>query len=37
METPATRFVEHDGVIAWQAFGDGPAEILFVPGWRPTG
>ncbi len=34
METPATRFVEHDGVnIAWQVFGDGPAEILFVPGW----
>ena len=34
METPATRFVEHDGVnIAWQVFGDGPAEIQFVPGW----
>ena len=34
METSATRFVEHDGVnIAWQVFGDGPAEIVFVPGW----
>ena len=34
METPRTRYVERDGVnIAWQVFGDGPAEILFVPGW----
>lgn len=34
METPSTRYLEHEGVnIAWQAFGDGPAEILFVPGW----
>ena len=34
VETPRTRYVEHDGVkIAWQVFGDGPAEILFVPGW----
>ena len=34
METPRTRYVEHDGVkIAWQVFGEGPAEILFVPGW----
>jgi pimeloyl-ACP methyl ester carboxylesterase len=34
VETPRTCYVEHDGVkIAWQVFGDGPAEILFVPGW----
>src|SRR4051794_11047345 len=34
MDTPHTQFIEHDGVnIAWQVFGDGPAEILFVPGW----
>jgi len=34
METPTTRYLEHEGVsIAWQAFGDGPAEILVVPGW----
>jgi hypothetical protein len=34
VDAPATRFVEHEGVnIAWQVFGAGPAEILFVPGW----
>src|SRR3954465_12347406 len=34
MATPSTQFLEHDGVnIAWQVFGEGPAEILFVPGW----
>ncbi len=34
MDVPATHFLEHDGVnIAWQVFGDGPAEILFIPGW----
>lgn len=34
METPRTRYVEYDGAkIAWQVFGDGPAEMLFVPGW----
>ncbi len=34
MDAPQTRYVERDGVkIAWQVFGDGPAEILFVPGW----
>lgn len=34
MDTPETRFLEHDGVsIAWQVFGEGPAEILFIPGW----
>jgi pimeloyl-ACP methyl ester carboxylesterase len=34
VETPRTRYVERDGVkIAWQVFGEGSAEILFVPGW----
>ena len=34
MEVPRTNFLEHDGVnIAWQVFGEGPAEILFIPGW----
>jgi len=34
VETPRTRYLEYDGAkIAWQAFGDGPAEVLFVPGW----
>jgi pimeloyl-ACP methyl ester carboxylesterase len=34
METPSTNFLEHDGVsIAWQVFGEGPAEVLFIPGW----
>lgn len=34
MATPDTHFLEHDGVnIAWQVFGEGPAEILFIPGW----
>ena len=34
MEAPRTRYLEHDGIkIAWQVFGDGPAELLFVPGW----
>src|SRR6476661_5327114 len=34
METPKTRYLEHDGVnIAWQLFGNGPAEILLIPGW----
>jgi len=34
MDVPKTNFLEHDGVnIAWQVFGEGPAEILFIPGW----
>ena len=34
MEAPRTRYVDCEGVkIAWQVFGEGPAEILFVPGW----
>lgn len=34
METPRTRYLDHDGSkIAWQVFGDGPAELLVVPGW----
>lgn len=34
METPRTRYLDYEGVkIAWQVFGEGPAEMLFVPGW----
>jgi len=34
MQIPKTSYLEHNGVsIAWQVFGEGPAEILFVPGW----
>lgn len=34
MEAPRTNYLDHEGVnIAWQVFGDGPAEILFIPGW----
>ncbi|MFN8161698.1 MAG: adenylate/guanylate cyclase domain-containing protein [Solirubrobacterales bacterium] len=34
MEEPQTRYLEHDGInIAWQVFGEGPAEIMIVPGW----
>ena len=34
VEPPDTHYLEHDGVsIAWQVFGDGPAEIMIVPGW----
>jgi hypothetical protein len=34
MDVPRTNFLDHDGAsIAWQVFGRGPAEILFVPGW----
>lgn len=34
MDALPTSFLEHDGTaIAWQVFGEGPAEILFVPGW----
>ena len=34
MEAPRTQFLDHEGTsIAWQVFGEGPAEILFVPGW----
>jgi pimeloyl-ACP methyl ester carboxylesterase len=34
VQTPRTRYLDHDGTkIAWQVFGDGPAEMLFVPGW----
>lgn len=34
MDVPATNYLDHDGVnIAWQAFGEGPAEIMIVPGW----
>jgi pimeloyl-ACP methyl ester carboxylesterase len=34
MEAPRTNYLEHDGLnIAWQVFGEGPAEIMIVPGW----
>jgi pimeloyl-ACP methyl ester carboxylesterase len=34
VEAPTTQFLDHDGTtIAWQVFGEGPAEILFIPGW----
>jgi pimeloyl-ACP methyl ester carboxylesterase len=34
VETPTTQYLEHNGTsIAWQVFGSGPAEILFIPGW----
>ncbi|MGZ5358754.1 MAG: adenylate/guanylate cyclase domain-containing protein [Solirubrobacterales bacterium] len=34
MEVPQTHYLDHEGVnIAWQVFGHGPAEILFIPGW----
>jgi len=34
MDAPPTSYLEHDGVsIAWQVFGEGPAEIMIVPGW----
>lgn len=34
MKVPSTRYLDHDGTsIAWQVFGEGPAEILIVPGW----
>ncbi|MEZ5156425.1 MAG: adenylate/guanylate cyclase domain-containing protein [Solirubrobacterales bacterium] len=34
MKAPSTRYLDHDGTsIAWQVFGEGPAEILIVPGW----
>jgi pimeloyl-ACP methyl ester carboxylesterase len=34
MDVPRTSFLDDDGAsIAWQVFGRGPAEILFVPGW----
>jgi len=34
MDVPETRYLEHDGVsIAWQVFGEGPAEVMIVPGW----
>jgi pimeloyl-ACP methyl ester carboxylesterase len=34
VDAPRTNYLEHEGTkIAWQVFGDGPAEMLFVPGW----
>lgn len=32
--TPQTHFAENDGVsIAYQVFGDGPQDLIFIPGW----
>lgn len=32
--TPETHFVENDGVnIAYQIFGDGPQDLIYIPGW----
>ena len=34
METPKTRYAVSNGIhIAWQMFGDGPVDLVFVPGW----
>lgn len=34
MHRPETRYARSDGgYVAWQAFGDGPRDILFVPSW----
>ncbi len=33
-EAPETRFADNDGVsIAYQVFGDGPQDLIFIPGW----
>ena len=32
--TPETHFAENDGVsIAYQVFGDGPQDLVYIPGW----
>ena len=32
--TPETHFAENDGVsIAYQVFGDGPKDLIYIPGW----
>ena len=32
--TPETHFAENDGVsIAYQVFGEGPRDLLYIPGW----
>lgn len=34
MDIPQTRYALANGVhIAWQAFGSGPVDVVFVPGW----
>lgn len=34
MNRPETRYAKSaGGYVAWQAFGDGPRDILFVPSW----
>jgi hypothetical protein len=32
--TPETHFAENDGAsIAYQVFGDGPQDLIYIPGW----
>ena len=32
--TPETHFAENEGVsIAYQVFGDGPRDLIIIPGW----
>ena len=32
--TPETHFAENNGVsIAYQVFGDGPQDLIYIPGW----
>ena len=34
MDVPSTNYLNYGGAnIAWQVFGEGPAEIMIVPGW----
>ena len=34
MAMPVTRYARSGDVhIAWQALGDGPVDLIFVPGW----
>jgi pimeloyl-ACP methyl ester carboxylesterase len=34
LATPETRYAQHDGVsIAYQALGDGPPDLVLIPGW----
>jgi class 3 adenylate cyclase len=34
MKRPTTRYARSDGgYVAWQCFGEGPRDILFVPSW----
>ena len=34
MDVPETRYAVSEGVhIAWQVFGTGSVDLVFVPGW----